>query len=463
MSDFEDDFEEMPDPTTAPTTIAATLSFEDFCAYAPSRTCIYLPCKTPWPNASIDTRLPRQPLLDSNGNPVRNSKGKVVTIPASTWLEQNRSVETFTWAPGEPEFIRDRLAVEGGWVTKPGANTLNTYRPPMIEAGDASQAKRWIDHWRAIYPDDADHIIAWLASRVQRPEVKINHALVLDGAPKIGKDTLLEPVVAAVGRWNFREITLTGLVSKNNEFLRAVIVRLSEARDMGEQGRIDRYGLYDHTKNMLATPPDMLRISEKYLREYYIVNCFGIVITTNYRDALYLPDNDRRHYVAFSERHTEEFGKEFWNDFWGWYTIGDGTRHVVALLQQYDLSNFDPKAPPFKTPAFRHMIETERGEMHGELADAIDAIGNPQALTINQLIEKAPGLEWLRDLKTRRLVRKRLEDSGYVVVVNTDAKRSDGMWLINRKRQTIYARSNLGLRQRQAAARELLTKLNGDL
>jgi hypothetical protein len=44
-----------------------------------------------------------------------------------------------------------------------------------------------VKHWRAIYPDDADHIISWLAWRVQRPEVKINHALVLGGAPKIGK------------------------------------------------------------------------------------------------------------------------------------------------------------------------------------------------------------------------------------------------------------------------------------
>ena len=81
MSDFENDFGEMPDPAAAPTSITSTLSFDDFCAYAPSRTCIYLPCKTPWPNASIDTRLPRQPLLDSSGNPVRDAKGKVKTIP----------------------------------------------------------------------------------------------------------------------------------------------------------------------------------------------------------------------------------------------------------------------------------------------------------------------------------------------------------------------------------------------
>jgi len=228
---------------------------------------------------------------------------------------------------------------------------------------------------------------------------------------------------------------------------------------MGEQGRIDRYGLYDHTKNMLATPPDMLRINEKYLREYYIVNCFGMVITTNHRDALYLPADDRRHYLAFSERRTEDFDATFWNDFWNWYKNEDGLKHVVALLHQYDLTNFDPKAAPRKTPAFWLMVETDRGEPHGELADAIDALGNPKALTINQLMVQAPGLEWLRDLKMRRIVRKRLDDSGYVPVINDDAK--SGLRIINKKRQMIYARSDLGLQQRLDAARELQAATTG--
>ena len=63
------------------------------------------------------------PLLDGNGNPVRNAKGKVITIPASEWLAKNRSVESMTWAPGEPEFIRDRIAVDSGWLDKPGATS----------------------------------------------------------------------------------------------------------------------------------------------------------------------------------------------------------------------------------------------------------------------------------------------------------------------------------------------------
>jgi hypothetical protein len=457
--DFEDQFDVMPEPTAATSTSsAAALTFADFVAYAPSRMCIYLPCKAPWPNASVDKRLPAQPLLDASGNPVLNSKGKVVLIPASEWLEKNQSVEAMTWAPGEPEFVRDRLAVDGGWVPKAGVTTLNIYRPPTLDLGDATQATRWIEHWHAIYPDDADHIIAWLASRVQHPEIKINHALLLGGAPKIGKDTLLEPIITAVGAWNFRDITLAGLISKNNEFLRGVVVRVSEARDMGEQGRVDRYGLYDHTKTMLAAPPHTLRVNEKYLREYYIFNCFGMVVTTNHRDALYLPPDDRRHYVAFSERKTEDFTEKFWRDFWGWYKNEDGIKHVVAFLHQYDLTGFDPKASPPKTPAFWHMVSADRGETHGELIDAIDELGFPPALTINQLIEKAPGLECLQDRKMRRAIRKRLEEAGYLVTENPNA--DSGLWLIKKKRQMIYARADWSQSRRLEAARALQAKLN---
>src|SRR5262249_22300551 len=215
-------------------------------------------------------------------------------------------------------------------------------------------------------------------------------------APKIGKDTLLEAVVRTVGEWNFHNIKLNHLVSRNNGFCKALIVRLSEARDVGEQGTVDRYRLYDHMKDMLVTPPDTMRVNEKYISEYYILNRFGLVATTNYRDAFYLRPDDRRHYVGFSERRGEEFPKEFWNEVWGWYEAG-GFAHVAALLYQYDLSNFDPKAEPPKTPAFWDMIQADRGATFGELVDAIDALGNPQALTLDELMVVAPGLEWLRD------------------------------------------------------------------
>ena len=140
---------------------------------------------------------------------------------------------------------------------------------------------------------------------MQRPFDKINHALVLGGEQGIGKDTLLEPVKHAVGPWNFQEVSPLQLLGRFNGFVKSVILRVSEARDLGE---MNRFSFYDHTKVYAAAPPDTLRVDEKYLREYYVFNCLGLIITTNHKtDGVYLPPGDRRHYVAWSQRKKEEF------------------------------------------------------------------------------------------------------------------------------------------------------------
>src|SRR5262249_17912939 len=154
-----------------------------------------------WPAASVDARIAPVPLVDADGNLVLDSKGRPVTVLASTWLDQNQPVEQITWAPGEPKLIKDKLVADGGWIKRSGCAVFNLYRPPTIIRGNAIAAKRWLDHFHRIYPDDADRAITWLAHRVQHPEVKINHALVLGGGQGIGKDTLIEPVRRAVGPW----------------------------------------------------------------------------------------------------------------------------------------------------------------------------------------------------------------------------------------------------------------------
>ena len=63
------------------------------------------------------------------------------------------------------------------------------------------------------------------------------------------------------------------MLSRFNGHLKSVLLRVSEARDLGE---FDRYRFYDHTKVLLAAPPDMLRIDEKGLLEYYVSNVVGI-------------------------------------------------------------------------------------------------------------------------------------------------------------------------------------------
>jgi Family of unknown function (DUF5906) len=418
------------------------VSLDDFYAYMPMHSYIYVPSREMWPAGSINARI----ALISAGF---DKDGKEKFISASAWLDRNRPVEQMTWAPGLPMLIKDRLISQGGWIERNNVTCFNLYRPPTIKLGNAAQAGPWLNHIRKVFPDDAEHIVIWLAQRVQRPHDKINHALLLGGAPGIGKDTLLEPVKRAVGPWNFSEVSPQHMLGRFNGFAKSVILRISEARDLGD---VNRYQFYDHLKAYSAAPPDVLRVDEKNLREYSVLNCCGVIITTNYKtDGIYLPADDRRHYVAWSNLVKEDFDDGYWSNLYGWYDDG-GAEHVAAYLAGLGLSDFDAKAPPPKTLAFWEIVDASRAPEDAELADVIDRLGEPDILTINKLVSHASDdfADWLQDRKNSRRIPHRLEACGYIAVRNEDAK--DGLWKINNKRQAIYGKASMTPRDRIAAA-----------
>jgi hypothetical protein len=227
------------------------VSIDDFYAYMPMHNYLFAPSREPWPSSSVNARIPPIPLFDASGQPVLNKKDEQETISANLWLDQNKPVEQMTWAPGLPMIIEDRLISDGGWIEHKGVSCFNHYRPPVINPGDPTQVGPWLDHAHKVFGDDADHTIRWLAHRVQRPAEKINHALVLGGHQGIGKDTLLEPVKQAVGPWNFHEVSPQHMLGRFNGFLKAVILRVNEARDLGD---VDRFAFYDHMKAYRRAP-----------------------------------------------------------------------------------------------------------------------------------------------------------------------------------------------------------------
>lgn len=416
------------------------ISLDDFYAHAPDHKFIYAPTRDLWPAASVDSRLP-WPVVE----------GK--RIKPSAWLDAHRSVAQMVWMPGEPMVLNDQLLDGGGIIKRPGVAVFNLYRGPVITPGDPAAAGPWLDHIRRIYPQEADHIIAWLAHRVQRPGEKVNHALVLGGGQGIGKDTLLEPVRDAVGPWNVSEISPTALLREFNGFVKSVILRINEARDLGED---NRFAFYDHTKIYTAAPPEVLRCNEKNLREYSVINCCGVVYTTNYKaSGIYLPADDRRHFVAWSEAERTDFEADYWNVLYRWFNTG-GRGHVAAYLRALDLSDFDPKAPPRKTAAFWHIVNAARPAEEAELHDLLEKMERPDALTLRDLSAAALGADlsdigiWLRDRKNRRQIPHRLEEVGYEQVRNDGAR--DGLWKVSGHRQAIYARREMQQRDRIRAA-----------
>jgi len=66
----------------------------------------------------------------------------------------------------------------------------------------------------------------------------------------------------------------------------------------------------------------VLRVTEKHLRDTYVMNCCGVIVTTNHKaDGIYLPVDDRRHFVAWSSLSKEDFTDAYWNELWAGTTM----------------------------------------------------------------------------------------------------------------------------------------------
>jgi hypothetical protein len=410
---------------------------------------IYVPTHKMCPPEDINGTLPPV-TLNSKQN------GKWVTLKPAVWLKQYRRVQQLIWAPGLPEIVEDRLLFNGGWRKHTRARVFNLYQPPTMIPGDATLATPWREHLRLIYPEDAEHITNWFAHRVQHPAEKI-HALVMGGGFGIGKDWLLQALKMAVGSWNFEDVRPADLTSVYNPHVKSVVLRVNEAHDLGDSGRFDRYAFYECTKVLTATPPDAIGCADKYIRRFYVLNVCGMVITTNHKtDGIYLEPGDRRHYVAWSDYEKEWFVEEHWPKHWHWLEHEGGAEHVAAYLLQRNLSKFDSHAPPPLTNAFYEIISASRAPEDAELVDALDELGQPRICSVTAIARTkcAAALEWLLERKSRRSIPHRLERCGYVFCRNPNAK--DGRWKVNRRWQTLYAKTTLSLEQRSRAVRDFI-------
>lgn len=417
---------------------------EDFYSYLPTHQYIYRPTGDLWPASSVNGRLPM----------VTTSDGKVVK--PSEWLDQKRAVHQMVWDPKEEPVIYDRVMQASAYIPHQNANIVNLYRPPKVGLGDPDNAEPWIDHLRKIYPDDAQHIENYLAYKIQNPGEKINHALILGGSQGIGKDSILEPIKAGVGPWNWKEISPSQMVGRFNGWAKCVMLRISEARDLGDANGL---AFYEQSKALLAAPPDVIRVDEKNMREHDVVNVCGVIITTNHKsDGLFLPPDDRRHYVAWSEALREQFDEDYWTSLYRWFA-GGGTEHVVAYLARKDLSAFDAKAPPPKTPAFWEMAQANDFSESGELRDLIDFLKYPSALTLTSLASAAADramiglVSEISDKKFRKKWGNRLSREGYERCHNPES--TDGLFTVKKKRQAVYVKRSLSSEDRLKAAQSV--------
>ena len=92
----------------------------------------------------VNSKISPVQLLDADGAPVVDGKGKMVKVAASAWLDQNKTVEQVTWAPGMPTSIGQPLGRQG-WMDR----TPGTYLLQSLPAADDRS-------WRCSYGRTVD-------------------------------------------------------------------------------------------------------------------------------------------------------------------------------------------------------------------------------------------------------------------------------------------------------------------
>src|SRR6266567_925846 len=239
-----------------------------------------------------------------------------------------RCVDQVTYKPGG-DFL----------VTDDDGLALNLYRPTSLTptTGDVGP---WLDLWFHVVPDEAAraHLLNWCADLVQHPDRKVNHQIMIGGKQGIGKDSLLQPIIAAVGASNTVVIGPNDLAGQFNDWAEAKLLAVVE-----EVEAFHRPTFANKVKPLFAAPPHDIRINRKHVPAFAVPNLLRFVLFTNSPTPIAIDADDRRVFFYYSPATKKP--SAYYRAYHAWCARHAGS--VLRYLQSRDLSNFNRyDAPP---------------------------------------------------------------------------------------------------------------------
>lgn len=342
-------------------------------------------------------------------------------------VENDQFVEGSTWWPGKPQIIPNWYIDASGYYPMIGARIFNKFRPLPELAGSAEEARPWVEHVKRLWPDPREHeyFFDYCAHMVQRPHEKCNAAIVLSGKQGVGKDAALMPVKMSIGAWNTKGIDPDDLFSQFKPWLETLMLVVDEVRPTKEEYMAS--SMYNIMKPLIAAPPDVLPLNDKFAKLRYVINVLRLFITTNDYLSMYIPEDDRRMFIMHctlpEKWHIAQGFDTYFFDLFNWIHNG-GAGHVAAWLRDRDLSEFDPKGQVEKTMGWASISNTWSAPEDAVTA-SLERMGRPQVFFGAELTdEQFDHADELRGMmKSPRKIGHRLQREGYIMIKNPDNDR----------------------------------------
>lgn len=299
--------------------------------------------------------------------------------------------DTVDFAPKEPAVF-----------TKNGIRYCNLWIEPDEIHGKKGDCTPWLDHWDKLgWGEYRDHHLKWMAFTMKHPDQKINHMIILGGREGIGKDFMLQPFIDAMGKYS---TTIQGneLLSSFDDYLlcnKHLHINETELSDHGKATEVS-----NKLKPLATAPPNTFRVNQKNIGAVSVRNIINCTMTTNSQTPIKLTGPSRRFHAAWSDLSVRDSDlemipewKEYWNNMWKWMSDGGAEYCIDYLLNEVDISDFNPgEAPPMtqflrditdssKSPAERTLesfIIGKIGAFASDLATCSDMMNTLKAATI---------------------------------------------------------------------------------
>lgn len=272
-----------------------------------------------------------------------------------------RMVDKLTYSPGQPRFCKER-----SFNSNSVLDCINVWVKNDIDTDLEGDITPWLDMMRLVFDGDEEairHVTSFLAFMIQNPGERINHALVIQGAQGLGKDSIFKAVAAILGQHNVASVTLPEVESQFNDWMfgRQLII----FQEMLAPGR---RAIYNKLKTVITD--ETAQINGKHMPVYRVYNRAAYVFLTNYKHALSIDPDDRRMWVWHSRMRPQP--KEYYIEFYKWLANKLSASYLYNYLVHYDTSKFSATAHPPMTSGKRLMIRSSSGEVEQYLQDAFE-------------------------------------------------------------------------------------------
>jgi len=238
-----------------------------------------------------------------------------------------RRLESMAYVPLADEFTR----------SPGGVPIYNTWRDSRINPVKGDVAV-FLDHMAYLFPDEAERsfVIDYLALLVQRPETKINFALLVRGRQGTGKSWIGLLAARMIGEDNVGRPMNSVVVDKYTDWQEGrQLVIIEELMALGRQEVANRL------KPVITD--SQLCIRPIYGRAYNLPNHLNLICFTNHADALPIEADDRRWLAVFSP--AEPATEVYYDRLFGFLDAGGAAAVAHWLLARQIELNPKGRAP----------------------------------------------------------------------------------------------------------------------